>query len=77
MTHDRMHEQEFQLSQEFLAGMLGVQRPTVSLVAEALQEAGLIRYTYGHVTVRDRKGLEAMACECYSVIRAQFDRLRR
>ena len=76
-THDRMGEQDFTLSHEFLAMMLGVQRPTVSVVAGALQEAGLIRYTHGRVTVRDRKGLEAAACECYPVIRAHFDRLRQ
>jgi CRP-like cAMP-binding protein len=56
MTHDRMHEQDFHLSHEFLAVMLGVQRPTVSVVAGTLQEAGLIRYAHGRVTVRDRKG---------------------
>jgi CRP-like cAMP-binding protein len=76
MTHDRTHEQDFHLSHEFLAVMLGVQRPTVSIVAATLQEAGLIRYTHGRVTVRDRKGLEAASCECYPIIRAQFDRLR-
>jgi CRP-like cAMP-binding protein len=75
-THDRMHEQDFQLSHEFLAIMLGVQRPTVSVVAGALQQAGLISYVHGHVTVRHRKGLEAAACECYPIIRAHFDRLR-
>jgi CRP-like cAMP-binding protein len=77
MTHDRMHEQDFHLSHEFLAVMLGVQRPTVSVVAATLQEAGLIRYTHGHVTVRNRKGLEAASCECYPIIRAHFDRLRQ
>ncbi|HZR23898.1 MAG TPA: Crp/Fnr family transcriptional regulator [Vicinamibacterales bacterium] len=76
MTHDRMHEQDFHLSHEFLAVMLGVQRPTVSLVAASLQHAGLIRYTHGRVSVIDRKGLEAAACECYQIIRAQFDKLR-
>jgi CRP-like cAMP-binding protein len=76
-THDRMHEQDFHLSHEFLAVMLGVQRPTVSVVAATLQEAGLIRYTHGHVTVRNRKGLEAASCECYPIIRAHFDRLRQ
>ncbi len=75
MTHDRMHEQDFHLSHEFLAVMLGVQRPTVSLVAASLQHAGLIRYTHGRVSVIDRKGLEAAACECYQIIRAQFDKL--
>jgi CRP-like cAMP-binding protein len=77
MTHDRMHEQDFHLSHEFLAVMLGVQRPTVSVVAGTLQQAGLIRYMHGRVTVRDRKGLEAASCECYTIVRAHFDRLRQ
>ena len=76
MTHDRMHEQDFALSHEFLAVMLGVQRPTVSVVAATLQHAGLIRYTHGRVTVTNRKGLEAASCECYPIIRAHFDSLR-
>jgi CRP-like cAMP-binding protein len=76
MTHDRMHERDFNLSHEFLAVMLGVQRPTVSVVAATLQDAGLIHYTHGRVTVRNRKGLEAAACECYPIIRAHFERLR-
>ncbi len=76
-THDRMHEQDFNLSHEFLAMMLGARRPTVSVVASALQQAGLIRYSHGHVTVRDRKGLEAASCECYAIVRAHFDRLRQ
>jgi len=75
MTHDRMHEHDFTLSHEFLAIMLGAQRPTVSTVAAALQAAGLIRYKYGRISVRDRKGLEAASCECYAVMRAHFDRL--
>ncbi len=77
MTHDRMHEQDFHLSHEFLAVMLGVQRPTVSVVAATLQQAGLIRYTHGRVTVENRKGLEAASCECYPIIRAHFERLRQ
>jgi CRP-like cAMP-binding protein len=76
MTHDRMHEEDFHLSHEFLAVMLGVQRPTVSIVAATLQRAGLIRYMHGRVTVKNRKGLEAASCECYPIIRAHFDRLR-
>jgi CRP-like cAMP-binding protein len=75
-THDRMHRQGFGLSHEFLAVMLGVARPTVSIVAGALQEAGLIRYARGRMTILDRDGLQAAACECYGVVRAQFDRLR-
>jgi CRP-like cAMP-binding protein len=77
MTHDRMHEEDFRLSHELLAVMLGVKRQTVSVVAGALQDAGLIRYSHGRVTVLDRKGLEATACECYSIVRAHFEGLRR
>jgi CRP-like cAMP-binding protein len=77
MTHDRMQEQDFHLSHEFLSVMLGVQRPTVSVIAGTLQEAGLIRYPHGRVTVRNRKGLEAASCECYAIVRAHFDRLRQ
>jgi len=75
MTHDRMHGQDFHLSHDFLAVMLGVRRPTVSVIAATLQQAGLIRYTHGHVAVLDRKGLEAASCECHPIIRAHFDRL--
>jgi CRP-like cAMP-binding protein len=77
MTHDRMHEQDFALSHEFLAVMLGVQRPTVTVVAGQLQSAGLIRYTHGRVSVVDRRGLEAASCECYAIIRTRFELLRR
>jgi CRP-like cAMP-binding protein len=76
MTHDRMHEQDFRLSHEFLAVMLGVQRPTVSTVAAALQAEGLIRYSHGRVMVKDRKGLEAAACVCYPIMRGYFESLR-
>jgi CRP-like cAMP-binding protein len=77
MTHDRMHEQDFGLSHEFLAVMLGVQRPTVTVVAGQLQSAGLIRYTHGRVSVVDRRGLESASCECYGIIRTRFELLRR
>jgi len=76
MTHDRMHQQDFNLSHEFLAVMLGVHRPTVTVVARSLQDAGLITYRHGRVKVLDRKGLEAASCHCYPIIRAHFDRLR-
>jgi CRP-like cAMP-binding protein len=75
MTHDRVKAAEFTLSHEFLAMMLGSTRPTVSVVAGALQEAGLITYTHARVTIRDREGLEAASCECYATIKAEFDRL--
>jgi CRP-like cAMP-binding protein len=73
MTHDRMRQQDFHLSHEFLAVMLGVQRPTVSVVAGALQANGLISYTHGHVRVLDRTGLEAASCMCYAIIRGYFN----
>jgi CRP-like cAMP-binding protein len=76
MTHDRMHQQDFHLSHEFLAVMLGVQRPTVSVVAGTLQAAGLISYTHGHVRVLDRKGLEDASCSCYAIIRGHFEALQ-
>jgi CRP-like cAMP-binding protein len=66
MTHDRVGGDSFQLSQEFLAVMLGVRRQTVSVVAGTLQKAGLITYRHGHLTVLDRAGLEAASCECYA-----------
>ena len=68
--------ESFGLSHEFLAIMLGAQRPTVTLVAGSLQKSGLIRYKHGQVTVLDRKGLEAASCECYGTIRGHFQRLR-
>ena len=75
MTHDRVDGDTFQLSQEFLAMMLAATRPTVNVVAGTLQKAGLITYKHGHITVVDREGLEAGACECYGTVRAHFDRL--
>src|SRR5262249_51783166 len=71
-THDRMHRREFSLSHEFLAFMLGVQRPSVSVVAAGLQKAGLIRYKHGRVTIINRRKLEKQSCECYGIVRAQF-----
>jgi CRP-like cAMP-binding protein len=76
MTHDRVGGADaFPLTQEFLAIMLGVRRAGVSVAAGALQDAGLIRYRRGGIRVLDREGLEAAACECYGVVRRQFDRL--
>ena len=72
-THDRVHGQVFQLSQEFLSVMLGVRRQSVGMVAATLQRAGLIQYTHGRVTVLDRHGLESASCECYHVLRRRFD----
>ena len=75
MTHDRMHSDDFLLTQEFLAMMLGVQRTGVTAAAGSLQRAGLIRYKRGNVTIIDRRGLERRSCECYGVSKIEFDRL--
>lgn len=72
-THDRVFTDEFTLTQEFLSLMLGAARPTVSLVAHDLQREGLITYRRGHVTVLDRKGLEAKSCECYAIVSRVYD----
>lgn len=75
MTHDRMQSDEFLLTQEFLAMMLGVQRTGVTAAASALQRAGLIRYSRGTVTMLDRRGLRRRSCECYEISKKEFDRL--
>jgi CRP-like cAMP-binding protein len=75
MTHDRVQADEFPLTHEFLSHMLGVRRVSVTLVLKPLQDAGLIRNHRGRVTVLDRKGLEASACECYRSVQDEFARL--
>jgi CRP-like cAMP-binding protein len=65
MARDRMASDDFPLTQEFAAMMLGASRPTVTIVASTLQKAGLITYHRGHVTIVDGEGLEAASCECY------------
>jgi CRP-like cAMP-binding protein len=74
-TQDRVGSSEFLLKQDFLAIMLGVHRPTVTLVMGTLQDAGLITSKYGHIRVLKRRMLEQASCECYTVIRAHFQRL--
>jgi CRP-like cAMP-binding protein len=74
-THDRVDTDDFPLKQEFLAIMLGVRRPTVTVVLHALQEGGLISSGYGSIQVLKRRRLEAASCECYEVIRGHFRRL--
>lgn len=75
MSHDRVHGDSFYLTQDYLAAMLGVQRPSVSVVAQGFQQAGHIKYARGEMTVLDRAGLEAAACECYQVTRQRYRNL--
>jgi Mn-dependent DtxR family transcriptional regulator len=63
------------MTQELIANMLGVRREGVTEAAGKLQKAGLIAYRRGHITVLDRAGLEARSCECYAVVKQEFDRL--
>ena len=74
-AHDRVGADTFLLTQDFLAAMLGVRRPSVTIAAGMLQQAGLITYHRGRVTILDREGLEASACECYRAIMEETDRL--
>jgi len=74
-THDRVGQDNFLLTQEFLGQMLGVRRATVSLSAAILQRAGLIRYTRGRITVLDPDGLRRAACGCYATIIREFAKL--
>ena len=75
LTHDRVDRDAFPMTHEFLALMLGVRRASVTEVAGRLQKAGLIRYRLGIMTILDRAGLEAVSCECYGVIKQEYDRL--
>jgi CRP-like cAMP-binding protein len=74
-THDRVGEDVYTLTQEFLAQMLGVQRPSVNAAARTLQKSGLIKYIRGRITIVDREGLESASCACYGIIQREFDRL--
>ena len=75
MTRDRVGSDQFLLTQEFLSQMLGVRRPSVSVVAAILQKAGLINYSRGRITILNREGLEASTCECYRIVQEEFERL--
>ena len=77
LTRDRVPSDEILMTQEFIAHMLGVRREGVTAAAHQLQKAGLIRYARGHITILDRKGLEAAVCECYGVVKTELDRLLR
>ncbi len=75
MSLDRVRNNEIVMTQELIANMLGVRREGVTAAALRLQQAGLIHYKRGHITVLDRAELEARVCECYAVVRKEYDRL--
>jgi CRP-like cAMP-binding protein len=75
LSLDRLSGNKLVMTQELIANMLGVRREGVTEAAGKLQNAGLIKYSRGHITVIDRSGLEARTCECYAVVKREFDRL--
>jgi CRP-like cAMP-binding protein len=75
LSLDRLQGNELLMTQELIANMLGVRREGVTEGALKLQQAGLIRYARGHISVLDRPGLEKRSCECYSVVKREYDRL--
>ena len=75
ITLDRLPSNELTITQELIAGMLGVRREGITETAGNLQRSGLISYRRGHITVLDRSGLEKHACECYQVVKKEFNRL--
>jgi CRP-like cAMP-binding protein len=75
LSLDRLSSNDLLMTQELIANMLGVRREGVTEAAGRLQEAGLIRYRRGHITVIDRPGLELRTCECYAVVKKECDRL--
>jgi len=75
LSLDRLQTNDLSMTQELIANMLGVRREGVTEAAGKLQDAGLIRYSRGRISVLDRPGLEARACECYQVVKTEFDRL--
>ena len=75
LSLDRLSGNELVMTQELIANMLGVRREGVTEAALSLQKAGLIRYARGHITVLNRPGLEQRTCECYAVVKTEYDRL--
>lgn len=75
LSLDRLRSDNLTITQELIANMLGVRRQGVAEAAGNLQKAGLIDYRRGHITVLDRHGLEARVCECYAVVKGEYDRL--
>lgn len=75
LSLDRLKDNELAMTQELIANMLGVRRESVTEAALKVQRAGLIKYSRGHITIIDRKGLEQRTCECYKVVKKEYDRL--
>ena len=75
LVHDRVQADELAITQESLSHLLGGRRESVTVAAGRLQDAGLIRYSRGNIKILDRAGLEAAACECYRIVKQEFDRL--
>lgn len=75
LSHDRVKSGELLMTQEFISNMLGGRRETVTVAAGRLQNKGLIHYARGHISIVDRKGLEATVCECYQIVKGECDRL--
>ena len=75
MSHDRAMTDELHLTHEFIAVMLGTRRAGVSEAAGKLQHDGMIKYRRGHIQILDRKGLESISCECYPIVKKEFERL--
>jgi CRP-like cAMP-binding protein len=76
-AQDRVKLTELQFTQDFISQMLGTDRTSVTAAAGVLQKAGLIRYSRGHITILNREGLGAAACECHRIVKKEFDRLFR
>lgn len=77
MLLDRLRSNEVRMTQELIAQMLGVRREGVTMVARKLREEGVISYTRGRITIVDRAALEAHCCECYRVVKTEYDRLEK
>ena len=76
LSQDRVRSDELRMTQEFISNMLGGRRESVTVAAGRLQDAGLIRYARGNIKILDRRGLESVVCECYSIVKRETDRLQ-